>query len=425
MRPILAALLLLFAAGSAHANTTVSGPITFGSGLSVSGAGVVTFSGSITGFTSTGSTDSASAAGFQNELLSSGTAAWAGGINMADILRGINIVGSSTLNTLTQVNTIGLYTRNQLQSSGSGQFTPAALGIFSIGTCETTNCNTFAADFLVQDYAPAASTSSFTGAHIHALELDINTGNSHTIASGLTVTGASSVQPAQLEAVYVNSPSIQSPGTVLFDNAFRTDDTCCTKAALIGATATSANKGSQPIVYRTYNNSDVLKTLTQQVNVAAGVASLDFTSDYTNFNVGINTTSPADNTATGFSGLSVNGSVGSTLSVMSAGSEFGRFIGISTAAILSSFNSVPLVFQTNATTAMQMDSSQNVLLSNTSALATNAVSPFAYISTSAGAPTGVPGAAAAGRSAITIDSTNHKICWYESAGGAWKCALGS
>ena len=69
--------------------------------------------------------------------------------------------------------------------------------------------------------------------------------------------------------------------------------------------------------------------------------------------------------------------------------------------------------------------SSDALLGPSTAIATTATTPFPYISTAAGAPTGVPGLASAGRSAIEIDSTNHKICWYEYANTAWKCAAGS
>lgn len=59
------------------------------------------------------------------------------------------------------------------------------------------------------------------------------------------------------------------------------------------------------------------------------------------------------------------------------------------------------------------------------AISTSATSPFFYASTMAGAPTGIPSLAAAGLSAITIDSTDHKFCWYEQANTAWKCVTGS
>lgn len=81
------------------------------------------------------------------------------------------------------------------------------------------------------------------------------------------------------------------------------------------------------------------------------------------------------------------------------------------------------------TSGVQIFSQLNVtgasLLSLASAMATNAVNPYQYIATMGGAPTGVPANAANGRSAVVIDSTNHKICWYENAGSVWKCAAGT
>lgn len=66
----------------------------------------------------------------------------------------------------------------------------------------------------------------------------------------------------------------------------------------------------------------------------------------------------------------------------------------------------------------------NSLLAGSTALATNATGSFPYIPTMAGAPTGVPASATAGQTAIVIDSTDHKICWFEQATSAWKCAAG-
>jgi hypothetical protein len=58
------------------------------------------------------------------------------------------------------------------------------------------------------------------------------------------------------------------------------------------------------------------------------------------------------------------------------------------------------------------------------ALATTATDPFPFIPTMAGTPTGTPTFAAAGQAALIIDTTNHKLCWYEQVNSAWKCAAG-
>lgn len=54
------------------------------------------------------------------------------------------------------------------------------------------------------------------------------------------------------------------------------------------------------------------------------------------------------------------------------------------------------------------------------ALATNATGPFVYISTMAGAPSGVPAGAANGRTACVFDTTNIKLWCYSNTAGAWK-----
>jgi hypothetical protein len=59
------------------------------------------------------------------------------------------------------------------------------------------------------------------------------------------------------------------------------------------------------------------------------------------------------------------------------------------------------------------------------ALATTAVGPFLFVPAMAGAPTGVPADAAAGRTAVVNDSLNHRLCWYEQVNSAWKCVTGN
>lgn len=57
------------------------------------------------------------------------------------------------------------------------------------------------------------------------------------------------------------------------------------------------------------------------------------------------------------------------------------------------------------------------------ALATSATGPFFYASAMAGKPTGTPVSASAGRSALAVDTVNHKICWYEQATATWNCSF--
>lgn len=52
--------------------------------------------------------------------------------------------------------------------------------------------------------------------------------------------------------------------------------------------------------------------------------------------------------------------------------------------------------------------------------ATSATSGYVYVNACAGAPTGVPGQAGAGKIAISYDTTNHKIWFYDQPAAAWK-----
>ena len=60
----------------------------------------------------------------------------------------------------------------------------------------------------------------------------------------------------------------------------------------------------------------------------------------------------------------------------------------------------------------------NLIVGRPSAIATNAADGFLYIPTCAGAPTGTP-TAYTGKAAIVVDSTNHKLYFYD---GAWRDA---
>lgn len=140
-----------------------------------------------------------------------------------------------------------------------------------------------------------------------------------------------------------------------------------------------------------------------------------------------NTTVCAQITSVGNLTLKNTGStMAINLSNTSGGGAGTISINSGTSMTIGSTNSIPLNFETAGTNAMQMDTSQNVLLrAATTALATSATAPFVYLPTMAGAPTGTPGAASAGQSGVVIDSTDHKLCWYEQSNTAWKCATGA
>lgn len=70
------------------------------------------------------------------------------------------------------------------------------------------------------------------------------------------------------------------------------------------------------------------------------------------------------------------------------------------------------------TERMRLDNNGNVIV-NTAAIATNATNGFLYVSTCAGAPTGIP-TTYTGRAPIVVDTTTNKLYFYSS--GAWRDA---
>jgi hypothetical protein len=64
----------------------------------------------------------------------------------------------------------------------------------------------------------------------------------------------------------------------------------------------------------------------------------------------------------------------------------------------------------------------STLIGTTNALATNAVKGFLYIPSGGGLPTGTPDFLPSWANAITIDTSDNKLCFYTTA---WKCVTGS
>ncbi len=82
---------------------------------------------------------------------------------------------------------------------------------------------------------------------------------------------------------------------------------------------------------------------------------------------------------------------------------------------------VPLSLQNNSLNGVLIDINGNVVMGGTAALATSATNRFLYVNSMAGKPTGTPTVptsfTAAGKTPITIDSTNDRIYFYTNS--AW------
>lgn len=77
----------------------------------------------------------------------------------------------------------------------------------------------------------------------------------------------------------------------------------------------------------------------------------------------------------------------------------------------------PVVFGTNNIEKARIDSAGN-FVQGTAAIAANATDGFLYVASCAGPPTGTP-TAYAGRVPIVVDTTNHKLYFYD---GSWRDA---
>lgn len=121
-----------------------------------------------------------------------------------------------------------------------------------------------------------------------------------------------------------------------------------------------------------------------------------------------------------------NSAAGTRLSIAANGtSTSGTFLGTSVqnritmsitgTGVIGTSGSFPIEFGTNSLVRLTMSATGNLII-GTAALATTATDGFFYVSSSAGAPTGVP-TAATGRVPIHYDTTNNHFYAYNTA---WK-----
>ena len=350
-----------------------------------------------------------------------------GTINNSDVVQVQAMAGPTTAAGL-QVDGVAVYHRNQVANNPANNNLPDAVGIFSVATCEVANCNSFAMNVQAQDYWGAGYPTTFTGGIIHDIEADLLVGNTHTIASAYTAAGVAYVNPLIAHAYYCNAwanpNSLVTPPT--WTECFRSDHGVTATFAEIGARASGGTNSSQQILFDVFA-AGTAHQYALQASENFNIPSMMLTSNFTDWNVAINTGQPVDNSGTGHSGVSVAGSIGGVLSLMGGSTEYLRLIGHSSAggqAIIETVNATPILIETNNVSAMSIDTVQNVFVASATATAANSSNPFLQITTTTGLPTGTPNSTL-GQSAITVDSTDHKFCWYEKAGSRWYCAQGS
>lgn len=97
--------------------------------------------------------------------------------------------------------------------------------------------------------------------------------------------------------------------------------------------------------------------------------------------------------------------------------NYNTIIGHNGTSYSSSLQAHIIITDGAAAQGFKKDGNHNIVLSQESALATNATNGFLYIRACAGTPTGVPATAFTGHVPVCIDSTNNKMYIY--SGGAW------
>lgn len=97
--------------------------------------------------------------------------------------------------------------------------------------------------------------------------------------------------------------------------------------------------------------------------------------------------------------------------------SYNTIIGFNGTSYASGLAQHIIITDGNSIQGFKKDGNHNIVLSQESALATNATNGFLYVRACAGAPTGVPATAFTGHVPIVVDSTNSKMYIY--SGGAW------
>ena len=125
-------------------------------------------------------------------------------------------------------------------------------------------------------------------------------------------------------------------------------------------------------------------------------------------------------TGAGWSALNSNTVNYSAAVLYSSATDYGLL-----SAINGTGTALPMLFIQNGLRGICIDTSANVVIGGTSALATNSTGRFLWTNAMAGVPTGVPifptGYTAGGKAPITVDTTNNRLYFY--SGGQWHSPL--
>lgn len=282
--------------------------------------------------------------------------------------------------------------------------------------------STWAANFVAANCSHwSCAAGSGVDSSIHGLEIDLNVVNKGASApemraTGLLLTGNAVSQPVHGAYAINIRPLHPAAPFVAWNYGLFTEDGATSTAIFLGAqSATAADTASQILTYQG-------KAASSQIFMAT---SLD-TGSYLNF---LGTPD-----AGGVRALNIdarNAFLIDASNVLTRAAGCVNLFNEAATEAIHLCNTVPQNVYRNTTHVFQSaDALTNfgqidvggaqINVAGT-AIATNAVGPFLYTSAGAGAPTGVPTHAAAGRAAIYVDTTNHTICFYEQPTTTWTC----
>ncbi len=308
---------------------------------------------------------------------------------------------------------------NYLSFNGSGIAATATTNQIVLGTTNTTTINSTAPassrTYTIPDAGTTASfvmtegSQSIVGAKTFdssSLLIKETGGGNDTVTIACANLGASrtyTIPDAGATASFVMTAGTQSiTGAITLANAV---------TAITGNLEQTGN-----IIFKNDSNAQI-RSLSESVTLSvrnAGITMVGAVSmDATTVTGGLTLTTAGD--------LNVNSGVSPSCYVTSSsgsGVQIRLLASTTTAGYVQTQSNHPLIFTTNnGANAIEISTTtRKSVVVGDQAIATNATDGFLYIPMCAGTPTGTP-TSYAGRGPLVIDSTNHKLYFYD---GAWR-----